>query len=246
MKNSNRKSSLATGIVLFSVGGIFTTISIALLTITIKNIIRQGISAIGAGIIMPIIFILAFCGFGATALTMGGRGIYLRIKQSQAYNRGEEVIAQIADYKSASFSKNHTTRIRYALVLAYTQEGENKTFTTDYLYDVNEFRYLKERNGIKVKVDNDFVAVCEPFPKEIYKIDSTYGIETAFFKQKPVAILLRLWVIFFIAAILFLIVSFFIRNSTITLTSIIIVFTVHFPFVLLLAIYLIKWLHRKQ
>ncbi|MDE6189921.1 MAG: hypothetical protein K2G37_06575 [Clostridia bacterium] len=244
MKNSNRKSSLSSGILLVLVGGIFTAIGVALFVIVIKGIVEYGISAIGAGIFMPIIFILAFLGFGITALTMGGKGIYLRVRQSITHVRGKEIIAQIVDCKTASFSKGHNIRIRYALVLAFNEDGEDKIFTTDYLYDVNEFRYLKELDGIKVKVDNNFVTVCEPFPKDIYKVDSTYGIEMAFFRQKPVKILLRLWIILFFAAIIFLIASFFIKNSAITLMAIIILFSIHFPFVIPLAIFLIKWFKR--
>ena len=246
MKNSNKKSSLSSGILLFAAGGIFTAIGVALFVMTIKGVAEYGISEIGTGIIMPIIFMLAFFGFGITALTMGGKQIYLRIRQRITYDRGREVIAQMEDYKSASFGKGHNLRIRYALVLVYNEDGENKTFTTDYLYDVNEFGYLKELDCIKIKVDNNFVAVCESFPKDIYTVDSTYGIETAFFKQKPVTVLLRLWAIFFIAAIVFLIVSFFVGNRAITLVAIIIIFSVHFPFVIPLAIYLIKWLTRNK
>lgn len=247
MKNHNRKSSLSTGILLFITGSIFTAIGIAMLVITVKGLITAGdFNIIGWGIIMPIILIFALLGFGITALTMGGKRLYLRIKQSKTYSRGKEVTAQIVDFKSASFSKDHNTRIRYALVLVYNDDGENKIFTTDYLYDVNEFRYLKELDGIKVKIDCNFAAVCEPFPKEIYKVDSTYGIEKEFYKQKPVAIIFRLWIIFFIAALAFLITSFFIRNSAITLAAIITVFSVHFPFVIPLAVYLIKWFARKK
>lgn len=246
MKNSNRKSSLSSGILLFTVGSIFTAIGVALIVITIKGIIEYGLSMIGVGIVMPIIFILAFFGFGITALTMGGKQIYFRIRQRITYNQGKEIIAQIVDYKSASFSKGHNLRKRYALILEYKEDGENKTFTTDYLYDVNEFRYLKELDSIKVKVDSNFVTVCESFPKDIYKVDSTYGIEVEFFKQKPVTVLIRLWMIFFIVAFMFLIISFFVRNSTVTSVAIISLFSVHFPFAIALAIYLIKWFNRNK
>lgn len=242
----NRKSSLTYGIILLISGGIFAAIGLGLIVIATKEIVKSGIGTIGAGIIFPIIFILAFLGVGITALTFGGKQIYLRIRQSRTYVHGKEVIAKVVDYKSASFGKDHNTRIRYALVLAYDEDGEDKIFTTDYLYDVNEFRYLSGLGSINVKVDGNFVAVVEPFPKDIYKVDSTWGIDVAFFKQKPVAILMRLWIIFFIAAIIFLIASFFIKVSNITMAAVIILFTVHFPFAIPLSIYLIRWFMGKK
>lgn len=228
------------------IGSIFTTIGIALFVITIKGIISVGISTIGWGIIMPVILILAFFGFGITALVIGGKKLYARIKQSITYRRGKESTAQIIDYKSASFDKGGNTRKRYALILAYKDNNEDKIFTTDYLFDVNEYIYLQKLRNIKVKIDGNFVTVCEPFPNDIYKVDSIYGIEIAFFKQKPVAILTRLWIVFFVAALLFLIASFIIGNSTVTKAAIITIFAVHFPFVIPLAVYLIKWLNRKK
>lgn len=246
MKQSNKKSSVLTGILMFTVGGIFTAVGIAMLVIIIMGIIKVGISEIGVGILMPIAMIVALFGFGITALVMGGKNIYLWIRQSKTYSFGKETTACVKDYKFTSFSKSGNTRIRYALTLSYNDGVENKTFTTDYLFDVNEFRYLKKLKNVKVKIDGNFVTVCEHFPKDVYLIDSNYGIETAFFKKKPVAILLRLWAIFFFAALAFLIISFFIANSTVTQVAITIIYCVHFPFVIPLAIYMIRWMIRKK
>lgn len=242
MKKHNRKSSLSPGILLFTVGSIFTAIGIAILLITIKGIITAGdFSLIGWGIIMPIILILALLGFGITALIMGGRRLYLRIRQSIAYGRGKEGIAKVVDYKSTSFDSGGNIRIRYALILTY-----NETFTTDYLFDVNERKYLQKLGKIKVKKDGDFITVCEPFPQDIYKVDSVYGIEMTFYRQKPVAILLLLWVIFIFAAFSFLIVSFIIRNSAVTESAIITLFAVNFLFAIPLAVLFIKWINRRK
>lgn len=248
MKNHNRKSSLSTGILLFTIGSIFTAIGIAILVITVKGLITAGDFGIiiGWGIIMPIVLILALLGFGITALVMGGKRIYSRIRQSIACRRGKEDIAKVIDCKSASFDSGGNIRIRYALILAYHDNGEDKTFTTDYLFDVNECKFLQKLGKIKVKKDGNFITVCEPFPKEIYKVDSVYGIERAFFKQKPVAILLLLWIIFLFAAFIFLIVSFIIGNSVVTESAIIILFAVNFLFVIPLAVYFIMWLKRKK
>lgn len=113
-------------------------------------------------------------------------------------------MAQIKDYKSTSFSNGGNLRIRYAFVLSYVDGVENKTFTTDYSFDVSEYRYLKSLKTVKVKADGNFATICEPFPKDIYKADSVYGIEREFFKQKSVAILFRLWTILLFAAVVFL------------------------------------------
>lgn len=246
MKNENRKTSLSTGIFLLTIGGIFTALGIAFTVIVIKGLIKEGFRDIGAGILMPTAMILALLGFGTTALVMGGKQVYLRIKQSRTFRRGEYSTAKMVDYKRASFDKGGNTRFRYALVLSYKVGGENKTFTTDYLFDVNEFKYLKTLDRIKIRTNGNFAVVCENFPKNIYKVDSYYGIELAFFRQKPVAVLLRLWLVFFLAAFIFLIASFFIKNSAVSTAAITVLFAVHFPFVIPLAIYLIKWFCRKK
>ena len=246
MKNQNRKTPLASSILLLTVGAVFAAIGIAMVVIVLDGLIKYEGSNVGAGIIMPIIFILALFGFGITALVMGGKRIFSRIKQSVTYRRGKESRAKIIDYKSVSFAKGGNKRFRYALILAFRDNNEDKTFTTDYLFDVNEYRYLQKLDSISVKVNGNFLTVCEPFPKDIYQVDSTYGIEISFFKQKPVAILLGLWTVFFFAALLFLIVSFIIGNSAVTMAAIITLFSVHFPFAIPLAIYLVKWFGRKK
>ncbi|MDE6303038.1 MAG: hypothetical protein K2M36_05575, partial [Clostridia bacterium] len=195
MEVKRRNYSIGNIVLFLTIGGVFTALGISLLAITFDGVIKYGIAVIGAGIIMPIILILALLGFGITALVMGGKQIYLWIRGSITLKRGKDATAKIVGHKSASFGKNANTRKRYALVLSYNNGEENKTFTTDYLFDINEFRYLSRLECIKVKIDGNFISVCEPFPKDIYKVDSTYGIELAFYKQKPVAILLRLWVV---------------------------------------------------
>lgn len=241
-----RNYSIGTIGLFLIVGGIFTAIGVALCVIMLKGLIQYGIVQIGAGIVMPLILILALLGFGITGLVMGGKQIYLWISEVKTNAIGRESTAQIVDYKSASFGKRANIRIRYALILSYQDGKETKKFTTDHLFDVNEFRYLKELRNIKVKINGNFVAVSEPFSKEIYKLDSTYGIEIAFYKQKPVAILLRLWSVCFFIALVFFIVSMVVGNEIARTAAIVILFTVHFPFALALAVFLIKWFNRKK
>ncbi len=241
-----RHYSIATIVLLLTIGGIFTALGIAFTVIIIDGAIKTGLKDAGAGILMPIVLILALLGFGITALVFGGKDIYLWIRAVRTDKRGRDATAHIVNYKSASFSRKINTRRRYALVLLYKDGEKNKKFTTDYLFDVNEFRYLKKLKSVKIKIDGSFVTVCEQFPKEIYKLDSTYGIEVAFFKQKPVAILLRLWAVFFFLALAFFIVSMIVADGVYTEAAIITLFVIHFPFVIPMAVYLIKWFCRKK
>ncbi len=246
MEVKKRNYSIMTIAVLLIIGSIFMALGIAISVIIIAGLINTGITHIGAGIIMPILLVLALIGFGITALVMGGKQIYLWIKELKTKKYGRDGTAQIIDYRSASFSEKINTRIRYALVLLYKDGGENKKFTTDYLYDINEFRYLKGLESIKIKINESFVTINEPFSRDIYKLDSTYGIEIAFYKQKPVATLFRLWRILFLISIVFFIVSIIVKNGDLTKVAIILLFTVHFPFVIPLAVYLIIWIKRKK
>lgn len=97
MKNDNRKTSLSTGIFLLTIGGIFTALGIAFTVIVIKGLAKEGFRGVGAGILMPIAMILALLGFGTTALVMGGKQVYLRIKQSRTFRRGEYSTAKMVD-----------------------------------------------------------------------------------------------------------------------------------------------------
>lgn len=77
MGKGKRKSSLVAGLLLSTVGGIFVALGIALLVIIIKEIIESGEVSAEAGIIMPIIIILALLGLGTTALIMGGKNTFI-------------------------------------------------------------------------------------------------------------------------------------------------------------------------
>ncbi len=228
------------------VGGVFTSLAIALVVLIISNVIKHGFAQIGAAIILPLLLILIMLVFGCLGLYMGGKDIYRIIKGRNTDKFGINSTAKIVYYKSAHYSKNSNTNIRYSLVLSYYDCGEEKTFTTDYLFDINEFRYLQELDCVKIKIHKNFVNVCEEFSEDIYVLDSRYGIERAFFKQKSVKILSRLWLICFIAAFVFLIVSIVIENSICAKIAVPIIFIIHIPFAIAFAVYLIKWFRRKK
>lgn len=128
-----RNRSVAGIVLILTVGGIFTALGIAMAAITVSGLLKYGIKEIGAGIIMPLIFITALSGLGGTALFIGGKQIYLWIKEHKTDKYGRSSTARIIDHKSAHFSKNVNTNIRYALTLLYNDCGKDKTFTTDYI-----------------------------------------------------------------------------------------------------------------
>lgn len=233
-------------ILMLTVGSVFTVIGVAMVVIIISSMIKHGLVGIDAFIIVPIIMILALLGFGGVGLYMGGKQVYLRIREHKTKIRGKDATARMIDYKCASFSKGRNTNKRWALVLSYTDGGERKTFTTDYLFEINEFKYLRTLKEIKIKTDGEFVAVTEPFTEDIYKLDSRYGIEKEFFRKKSVSVLLRLWTAFFFIALAFLIVSIVIGDRVCIKIAIPVIFGVHFPFVIPLAILLIMWIRRKK
>lgn len=250
MESKKRYYSISTIVLLLILGGIFTTLGIALIVIIIDGIIKVGIkvgiTAVGIGILMPIALICALLAFGTTALFFGGKKIYFWIKMIKTEKCGKNAVAEIIDQKCSSSGKKINTRIRYALVLSYNNDTESKKFTTDYLYDINEYKYLRGLKNINVKVDGNFVVICEPFPKEIYSIDPIYGIEISFYKQKPVAILFRLWQVFFLIALTFFFVSIVVGNGLCIKVATIMLFAVNLPFIIPLAVYLIKWIRRKK
>ena len=75
-----RNRSVAGIVLILTVGGIFTALGIAMAAITVSGLLKYGIKEIGAGIIMPLIFITALSGLDGTALFIGGKQIYLWIK----------------------------------------------------------------------------------------------------------------------------------------------------------------------
>lgn len=246
MEHKKRYYSISNIVLLSALGGVFTALGIAMAVIIVDGIIKVGIRAIGIGILMPIAMICALLGFGILALVFGGKQIYFWIRMRKTEKCGRDAVAKIIGQKYSSSAKKPNTRIRYALILSYNDGMKYKKFTTDYLYDINEQRYLKGLGNIHIKIDGNFVVISEPFPSEIYKLDSVYGIEAEFYKQKPVKILLRLWLVFFLLSLAFFIVCIAIGNRRYTEAAILLLFAVHLPFVIPLAFYLIKWFGRKK
>ncbi len=171
---------------LLTAGIIFVAIGIA---VPVSIMIASAPKDFANGyILIPIIFFgLIPIAVDTVPLVMGVKQIYGWVRLNKAKKSSIETTATITDYKIVSHSKGGNLNKGYALTLSYTLNDNNKTFTTDYLFDINEFRYLKKLDKIRIKIDGNFVAVNQPFTEDIYKLDARYEIETAFFKQKPVA-----------------------------------------------------------
>lgn len=105
---------------------------------------------------------------------------------------------------------------------------------------------MKELEEVKIKIDGNFVIVSEKFTEEIYKLDSVYGIERAFFKQKFVMIMLRVFGILLFASIIFLIASMLLENGTLVKAAMITFGVVNFGCIVPLAVSLIRWMMRKK
>ena len=241
MKNSNRKTPIYSNIIILTLGVFLTVIGSALLIMSIKDSISNDNSELVAQIVVSLVVL----GFGIILIVLGGKKIYLRIRQSKTIRSGKETTAKITDYRTVSFAEGRGARIRYAFVLFYNDGVSDKTFTTDFIYDINEYKYLMGLEKVRIKFDKNFATISEPFPKDIYKVDSDYGIDLKFFKQKSIKILFCLWAIFFAAALSFLIASIIMGNGTAILAATIFVFGINGPFMLALAVSLIKWYMRK-
>lgn len=247
MKKSNRRTPLYDGIILLSLGLFVTALGIALLIISIKDSISNDNSKLVAQIIVSLVVV----GLGIIPIVFSGKKIYLRIRQSKTQKTGKETTAKITDYRTTGgrtvggAGEGRMLPIRYAFILSYNDGVTDKTFMTDFIYDINEYEYLMKLNKVKINFNGDFAIISEPFPKDIYKVDSRYGIDSKFFKQKKIKIMFSLWAILFVAALSFLIASIILENETAILASIILLPNMNVPFMVALAIYLVKWYTKK-
>ncbi len=236
-------------ILLLFCGGVFTALGVALVGITISSFWRApSVKEIAMAFTLPLIFIVALLGFGITALVMAFRMIRGWVKLNQTQKVGTITTARLVDYKVVAHNGN--TNKRYALVLEYEDNGTYRTFTTDYIFDINERKYLSKLKDIKVKVNGDFVTVAEEFTADIYQLDPHYGIELAFYRQKPVRRILTAWRICVIVAIIWLVVAIILTTtlgeSLFLLSAVFLLFVGNIPFAILTTIYLIKWMTRKR
>lgn len=244
MKKFNRKTPIISEIIILALGIFIIAIGVAVLIISIKNYISNAKSEIVPQIVVSFVVLC----LGVLPIVLGGKQIYLRIRQSKTGRRGKETTAKITDYRTKGGRPTADGRmlsIRYAFVLLYNDGVSDKTFTTDFIYDINEYNYLMKLDKVRIKFDGDFAVISESFPKDIYKVDSRYGIELKFYKQKRIKILFCLWAIFFVAALSFLIASIILENETAILVAIILLPNINIPFMIALAIYLVKWHKRK-
>ncbi len=238
-------------VMLLIIGSVFVAVGVAVLTNIIVSALRPPRASYNAAIIiLVLIFGLLPIVFGSIPLVMSGKQIYGWIRLNKAKKSGFETTARINDYKIVSHSKRGNMNKRYALTLSYSVDGISKKFTTDYIFDINEFRYLRKLDKIKVKVDGNFVAVTEPFTEDIYKLDPKYEIELAFYKQKPVAKVMKIWRILCSIALAWLfigiVLTIVLNNGIYFLTGVIALLASNIPFAIIFAVFLIKWLKGKR
>ncbi len=229
----------------FIIGSIFIALAIGILVSIIKSYIKFDGAFDWFTLVPIVLFVILPISLGSVALYFAGKDVYHWIMEFKTKKRGFETTAYITDYKTVSHNKRQNTR--YSLVLSYKDENnDTKTFKTNYIFEINEFKQLRALNNIKVKVYKNFVAVVEPFTEDTYKLDSKYHIELEFYKQKPVAITLKIWRICCIAAIILLIISIILtttlNNGIYLIISVGLLFAANMPFAIILSIYLIRWI----
>ena len=230
------------------VGLVFIAVAIGVLVNLIISCVKSPAS-IGWSVLVPfLLYFLIPMAFGCLALYFSIKEIYHAVCECKVKKSGVETTARLVDFKVVSHE--NTVNKRYALVLSYEFNGETKTFTTNYIFEINEFTYLKSLESIKIKTDGNFVAVVEPFNEDIYKLDSRYEIELDFYKQKPVAKTLKIWRICCITAIILLFVSIILtvtlNNGLYLIIGVSLLFSANLPFAIILAICLISWFRRDD
>lgn len=253
MKMQNRdnlvrgsRHSLFTIIFLTIIGSIFVALGIGVLYNIISAIFKFSSNSPGWFVIVPILlFVLLPIAFGSLALVIAGKQIYFWVKETKTHKSSTKTTAKIVGYKTVHYHGNVNSKY-YALTLEYCLDGETKTFTTDYLYDINEFDYLKTLKEVKIKVDKNFVVIDEEFSKNIYKYDSRYGIELNFYKQKHVKVTLKVWRWTGIPAVIFLFVSIVLtcvfNIGTYLIIGVCLLVGANLPISILMAVFLIRWI----
>lgn len=250
---TKRHYSKSTIVFLTIIGVVFIALAIGVLTAIIKSCIKFGfiiaILEVGWFILVPIIlFVIIPFVFGMLALSIVGKNVYHWRMEIKAKRYGVETVAQIIDYKVVSY--NYRSNTRYALVLSYKDNNETKTFTTNYIFDLNEFKHLRRIKNIKVKVYKSFVVVTETFTEDVYQVDPTFHIELEFYQQKLVAITLKLWRICCLLAVAWLVVAIILtavlNEGLYLIIAVCLLFLSNMPFAVVMAIYLIRWIWGKD
>jgi len=243
---NRKRHSLSSIIFLSIIGSIFVALGIGVLYKIISSIFKFPNNPPGWIVIVPILlFVLLPIAFGTLAFVFAGKQIYFWLNETKTSKAGTETTAKIVDYKVVHRHDNINSKY-YALTLEYNLDGVTKTFTTDYLYDINEYNHLKSLENVKIKVDKNFVVIEEKFTKDIYKYDSRYGIELDFYRQKHVAITLKVWRWTSIPAVILVFVGIALtcvfNNGIYLIVSVCLLVGVNLPVAITMAIFLIRWI----
>ena len=231
-----------------ALGGVFIAVGLGVTIAVSSSVIGADATALYAAAVVPIsLFGVLPIAFGLIPFTTACKKIAYSRREKRALQRGTNATAQILGCKTVSY--NGTQNKRYALKLTCTVDGKEKFFTTDYLFDVNEYKYLRHRS-VAVKVDGNFFAVTEPFPRDIYTVNPMYGIEWDFFTQNKVRAtlrILRIAVALTLTVLLSAVVATVVLHKGIYLIVAAIAFVaVNIPFAVLLAVFFLQWVKRKK
>lgn len=243
---TKRYYSKSTVVFLTIIGSVFVALAVGIFSALVDGCIRAGFTWF-VSVPFTLFVVLPFT-FGMLALSIAGKDVYHWIMEIKAKKHGVETVARIVDCKTVSY--NYRSNTRHALVLSYQDNSETKTFTTNYIFDLNELRHLRRVKNIKVKVYKNFVVVTESFAEDVYKVDPTFHIELSFYQQKPVAMTLKVWRICCLLAIAWLVVAIILTtilsNGLYLISAVCLLFFANMPFAVVLAIYLIRWIWGKD
>ena len=172
-------------------GTLFAAIGIMLLTMEIQ-IFAEG-SPFGYQYIIMNILILILFAASTCAFIFGWKDVHYCRKINIAKKRGADGLAVFLNsYEVFADRKQGFYRLKlYGFVLSYQIEGQEKTFKTKAIYDINEFNYLKSLGKVKIKIYKDFVAINEKFFPQIYQKDPVTGLMKSFFKKKPMSTVIK-------------------------------------------------------
>ena len=170
-------------------GAVFVTLGITLLINEIESAMadfQAGKSLGGSDIFMSVLVLLLFI-FGGIPLFLAWKDVYHSLRKRNARKCGEDGFAVIVESFGHSEGSRAGANVNrcYGFVLRYEKDGEEKTFKTDAVFEINEYKYLTSLDKVKVKIYKNYVVIDEEFRYEIYKRDSRTGLDKKYFTEKP-------------------------------------------------------------
>ena len=101
-------------------------------------------------------------------------------KEKRIFHKGQEGVFKPVDYKGRRGKKKW--QVSYAMELKPIGERTQKTYTTDYVFDINEYRHLFAMPEIRCRYTDRQILIIEPFPETIYT--TRFGMKNTKFMHK--------------------------------------------------------------